>query len=45
MDTVGGLVNRDYKVVVPRDCVADFDQEMHEFALKRMKNIYGAEIV
>ncbi|MBW2265966.1 MAG: cysteine hydrolase [Deltaproteobacteria bacterium] len=44
MDTVGGLANRDYNVVVPRAGVADFDPEFHEFALKRMEKIYGAGI-
>ena len=42
MDTVGGLVNRDYKVSVPASEVADFNPEAHEYALKRMKQIYGA---
>ena len=45
MDTVGGLVNRDIKTIVPVSCVADFDQEMHKMALKRMRNIYGCAIV
>lgn len=45
MDTVGGLANRDYKVVVPADCVADFDDGMHVMAMKRMETLYGAEIV
>ncbi len=44
MDTVGDLVNRDYPVTVPVKGVADFDQEAHEFALKRMKQIYGANV-
>jgi len=44
MDTVGGLANRDYNTTVPRDGVADFDPEFHEFALKRMDKIYGAKI-
>lgn len=44
MDTVGGLVNRDYAVVVPADGVADFDPEAHAFALKRMARIYGADV-
>ena len=44
MDTVGGLANRDYPVVVPTNGVADFDPEMHAFALKRMAQIYGAEV-
>lgn len=45
MDTVGGLVNRDYNVTIPVDAVADFDAQAHEFALKRMKHIYGARMV
>ncbi len=45
MDTVGGLANRDYRITVSTQEVADFDPEMHEFSLKRMKNIYGAEIL
>ncbi|MDD2388648.1 MAG: cysteine hydrolase [Desulfobacterales bacterium] len=44
MDTVGGLANRDYFVIVPADGVADFDPNFHEFALKRMKQTYGATI-
>lgn len=45
MDTVGGLCNREIPVTVYRDGVADFDKGMHEFALKRIKKIYNAEIV
>ena len=45
MDTVGGLSNRDYEIIVPENEVADFDREMHEFSLKRMKNLYGAKLV
>lgn len=45
MDTVGGLRNRDYKVIVYKDGVADFDGEAHQFALKRMEKIYGAKVV
>jgi len=46
MDTVGGLANRDVpNIIVPRAGVADFDPEMHEFALKRMERLYGAKIV
>jgi nicotinamidase/pyrazinamidase len=44
MDTVGGLANRDYKVTVPVKGVADFDAQFHEFSLKRMKQIYGANV-
>jgi nicotinamidase-related amidase len=45
MDTVGGLANRDYPVSVPVKGVADFDAEFHEFALKRMAQLYGARII
>jgi len=45
MDTVGELANRDYTISVAVDGVADFDQEFHEFALKRMVQLYGARIV
>lgn len=45
MDTVGGLANRDYKVVVHEKGVADFDDKAHEFSLARMKNLYGAKII
>jgi nicotinamidase-related amidase len=44
MDTVGGLANRDFNILVPKAGVADFDAEMHSFALKRMVQLYGAEI-
>ena len=45
MDTVGGLANRDLAVVVPREGVADFDKDAHRFSLRRMKKIYGADIL
>jgi nicotinamidase-related amidase len=45
MDTVGDLSNRDWPVVIHKNCVADFDPEMHNMALKRMANLYGAEII
>lgn len=44
MDTTGDLRNRDYSVVIPVDAVADIDQVWHEFALERMKKIYGARL-
>ncbi|MBW2246482.1 MAG: cysteine hydrolase [Deltaproteobacteria bacterium] len=44
MDTVGGLANRDYNITVPIKGVADFDPNFHEFALKRMKQLYGASV-
>jgi len=45
MDTVGGLANRDYEIIVPRAGVADFDNHAHEIALIRMETLYGAKIV
>jgi len=44
MDTVGGLANRDYKIRVPVKGVADFNPEFHQFSLKRMETIYGANV-
>ena len=45
MDTTGGLRDRDYAAVIPVDAVADFDPVWHEFALERMKKIYGARLI
>ncbi|MBW1975494.1 MAG: cysteine hydrolase [Deltaproteobacteria bacterium] len=45
MDTVADLRNRDYPVVVVLDAVSDFDQEMHECALKRMERVYKVKFV
>ena len=45
MDTAGDLRNRDYSVVIPVDAMADFDPEFHDFALRRMKRVYGARLV
>ena len=45
MDTVGGLANRDQNIIVPRDCVADFDPDAHAAALGRMAGLYGAKII
>jgi nicotinamidase-related amidase len=33
-----------YYTIVLSDCTASIDEEAHEYALKYMKNIYGAEI-
>jgi len=45
METTSDLRDRDYKVYVLKEGVADFDEQAHEFALKRMEKILGAEIV
>jgi len=34
-----------YKVTVPRDCVASFDEAAHEFALKEMERTLGVKVV
>jgi nicotinamidase-related amidase len=44
MDTVGELANRDYRISVPSNAVADFDPKAHVFALERMSKLYGADI-
>ena len=44
MDTTGDLRNRDYAAVIPVDAVADIDPVWHEFALERMKKVYGARL-
>lgn len=45
MDTAGGAANRDLDIIIPKNCVADFDSSMHDMALKRMEGLYGAKIV
>ncbi|OIN95357.1 MAG: nicotinamidase [Deltaproteobacteria bacterium CG1_02_45_11] len=44
MDTVGGLVNRDYRVAVPKKGVADINPDFHRFALDRMEQVYGVRL-
>jgi nicotinamidase-related amidase len=44
MDLVGDLAARNYRILVPKKGVADFDQEFHQFALKRMAGVYGAKV-
>lgn len=43
--TVEELGNLDYHVRVYRDGVASFDMEGHEWALKQMQTVLGAEVV
>lgn len=45
METVRDLRDRDYEVRVHRDCVRDFDEEAHGFALRRMEKILGAHVL
>ncbi len=44
LHTVTDLRSRDYKVEVPKNCVASFDKEAHEFALKHIEKILGATV-
>lgn len=44
MHTVADIRNRDYPVWVPADCVASFDPQAHDWALKHIKSILGARI-
>ena len=44
MHTVSDLRSRDFPVEVPADCVASFDARQHEWALRHMEKILGAEI-
>ncbi len=43
--TVEELRNRGIKVIVHKDAVASYDQKLHEFALRMMSEILGAEVV
>ncbi|MCS7040235.1 MAG: cysteine hydrolase, partial [Caldilineales bacterium] len=45
MHTAADLRNRDYEVVVVGDAVATFDPQAHEFALRHMEKILGAQVV
>ena len=42
---VGDLANRDCDIYVSTDAAADFDEEMYKMSLKRMENIYSANII
>ncbi len=44
MHTVADARNRDYRVVVPADCVATFNPQAHRFALDHMRRVLGAEV-
>ena len=45
LHTVADLRDRDYRVEVPVDCVATFDEEAHAFALKHIEKVLGAKLV
>lgn len=41
---VEGLRVRGYEVVVPKHCVASFDQDAHEWALRHLERVLGARV-
>ena len=45
METAKELFDRDIPYVIHRQGVADFDPGAHEFALKHMKRVLGAQVV
>lgn len=45
MEAVGELRVRGYNVIVRKNAIADFDEEAHQFALKKMVSVYGAKVV
>ena len=44
LHTVADARYRDYEVIVYTDCVATFDEQMHQFGLKHMGEILGAKL-
>ncbi|MBN2208204.1 MAG: cysteine hydrolase [Candidatus Coatesbacteria bacterium] len=42
--TVAGLRLRGCEVIVPRNCVASFDKDSHEWALRHFAKVLGAEV-
>jgi len=42
--TVAGLRLRGYRVIVPKRCVASFDKESHNWALRHFERVLGARI-
>lgn len=44
LHTAVGAAMRDYLVEVPTDCVADFDADLHGFALRQMSEVFGVKL-
>ena len=44
LHTTSDARNRDYKVEIPRDCVASFDGDAHQWALRHASDILGANV-
>ncbi len=45
MHTTSDARNRDYQVEVPADCVASFDPNAHQWALRHLQKILGAKVI
>ena len=45
LHTTSDARNRDYPVEVPADCVATFDPDAHQWALRHLQRILGAKVV
>jgi nicotinamidase-related amidase len=43
--TVADAVSRNYKVIVPKDCVIGLDDYGHEVGLYQIKNVHNGEII
>ena len=44
LHTVADARNRDYKVEVPVNCVASFNESGHQFALEHIEKVLGADL-
>ena len=42
--TVAGLRVRGFEVIVPKNCVASFDKDSHEWALRHFVDVLGAKV-
>ncbi|MDR2465515.1 MAG: cysteine hydrolase [Streptococcaceae bacterium] len=45
LHTAVDAYNLGYKISIPEDCVASFDEDAHRWALAHFKNVLGAKIV
>ena len=45
METASDLCERDYEIYIHEKGVADFDKNAHNFALERMKRLFGARVI
>ena len=44
MFTAADAMYRGYGIEIPLDCVASFDKDAHQFALKHMQKLFGAKL-